>query len=78
MASCREFMASDQQDLSNEPTPQPGRFGRFYLQELINRGGVNDIWVATDPERRTFALRRMRCANWIRYCARSSPFRWKP
>src|ERR1700689_2350871 len=45
---------------SSEPAPQPGRFGRFYLQELINRGGVNDIWVATDQQRRTFALRRMR------------------
>jgi len=47
-------------DSSSEPAGQPGRFGRFYLQELINRGGVNDIWVATDPEQRTFALRRMR------------------
>lgn len=53
-------MPSDKSDVSSEPTPQPGRFGRFYLQELINRGGVNDIWVATDPDRRTFALRRMR------------------
>jgi eukaryotic-like serine/threonine-protein kinase len=53
-------MASEPSKNSNEPTPQPGRFGRFYLQELINQGGVNDIWVATDPQRRTFALRRMR------------------
>src|SRR5271156_937013 len=55
-----DFMSSDALENSREPTEQPGRFGRFYLQELINRGGVNDIWVATDPERRTFALRRMR------------------
>ena len=53
-------MSSDKLDNSSEATPQPGRFGRFYLQELINRGGVNDIWVATDPDRRTYALRRMR------------------
>jgi eukaryotic-like serine/threonine-protein kinase len=52
------FMPSD--SLDNLSEPPPGRFGRFYLQELINRGGVNDIWVATDPQRRTFALRRMR------------------
>src|SRR6185503_9107552 len=39
--------------------PQPGRFGRFYLQELINSGGMADIWVATDQEGRTFALRKM-------------------
>jgi serine/threonine protein kinase len=53
-------MTSHPLENSSEPTGQPGRFGRFYLQELINRGGVNDIWVATDPQRRTFALRRMR------------------
>jgi serine/threonine-protein kinase len=52
-------MASDMLENIDKPTPSPGRFGRFYLQELINQG-VNDIWVATDPERRTFALRRMR------------------
>src|ERR1700722_3570895 len=52
-------MPSDKLEISSEPTPEPGRFGRFYLQELINRGGVNEIWVATDPERKTFALRRM-------------------
>ncbi|MGO8701763.1 MAG: serine/threonine-protein kinase [Limisphaerales bacterium] len=44
---------------ANDATPQPGRFGRFYLQELINRGGVSEVWVATDPESRTYALRRM-------------------
>ena len=54
------FMASDKLEMGSEPTAQPGRFGRFYLQELISRGGVNDIWVATDQQRRPFALRRMR------------------
>lgn len=53
-------MASGENLQDSEPLPQPGRFGRFYLQELINRGGVSDIWVATDQDRRTFALRRMR------------------
>jgi serine/threonine protein kinase len=43
----------------SEPAPQPGRFGRFYLQELINRGGVSEVWLATDPQGRHFALRRM-------------------
>ncbi|MGA2749355.1 MAG: serine/threonine-protein kinase [Verrucomicrobiota bacterium] len=42
-----------------ESDPQPGRFGRFYLQELINKGGVAEVWDATDQERRHFALRRM-------------------
>jgi eukaryotic-like serine/threonine-protein kinase len=39
--------------------PQPGPFGRFYLQELINSGGMADIWLATDSRNKAFALRRM-------------------
>jgi serine/threonine-protein kinase len=39
--------------------PQPRAFGRFYLQELINSGGMADIWVATDQEKRPFALRKL-------------------
>src|SRR5437868_14368448 len=41
------------------PAPRPGAFGRFYLQELINSGGMADIWLATDQEGKSFALRRM-------------------
>jgi serine/threonine-protein kinase len=37
----------------------PGQFGRFYLQELINSGGMADIWLATDSEGKPFALRRL-------------------
>ena len=40
-------------------TPSPGPFGRFYLQELINRGGMADIWLATDERQKPYALRRM-------------------
>jgi eukaryotic-like serine/threonine-protein kinase len=39
--------------------PEPGPFGRFYLQELINSGGMADIWLATDDRHKPFALRRM-------------------
>src|ERR1041385_1152085 len=39
--------------------PRPGPFGRFYLQELINRGGMAEIWLATDQQQNTFALRRL-------------------
>lgn len=34
-----------------------GRFGRFTLQERINSGGMADIWLATDADRATYALR---------------------
>ncbi len=35
------------------------RFGRFYLQELINSGGMADIWLVTDSRNKAYALRRM-------------------
>jgi len=44
---------------NQEPDAQPGRFGRFRLEELVNRGGVAEIWLATDAQRQYFALRRM-------------------
>jgi serine/threonine protein kinase len=40
-----------------EVGPKP--FGRFYLQELINSGGMADIWLATDSKGKVFALRRL-------------------
>jgi eukaryotic-like serine/threonine-protein kinase len=46
-------------DFSTDTAPPPGPFGRFYLQELINRGGMAELWLATDQQQKTFALRRM-------------------
>src|SRR5208283_2952974 len=43
---------------ATEPA-KPGPFGRFYLQELINSGGMADIWLATDERQKPYALRRM-------------------
>jgi len=40
-------------------TASPGPFGRFYLQEIINSGGMADIWLATDSNGKAFALRRL-------------------
>ena len=37
----------------------PGPFGRFYLQEVINSGGMADIWLATDSKPKAYALRLM-------------------
>jgi serine/threonine-protein kinase len=36
---------------------QPGQFGAYYLQELINSGGMADIWLATDGNGKAIALR---------------------
>jgi serine/threonine-protein kinase len=38
----------------------PGPFGRFYLRELINSGGVADLWLATDEHHQTCAVRCLR------------------
>jgi len=53
------FDATSQSE-HDRPKPSPGPFGRFYLQELINSGGMADIWVATDAEGRPYALRKLR------------------
>ncbi len=39
--------------------PQPGQFGPFYLQELINSGGMATIWLATDTAGQVCAIRRL-------------------
>ncbi|MGC8744794.1 MAG: serine/threonine protein kinase [Verrucomicrobiia bacterium] len=45
---------------SNDDSPEkPGKFGRFYLHDLINSGGMASLWVATDQSGKTFTLRRL-------------------
>lgn len=44
---------------SAERSSGPIIFGQFYLHEKINSGGMADIWVATDQEGKTYALRRL-------------------
>ncbi len=34
--------------------------GRFYPQELLNSGGMADIWLVTDSRSKPFALRRLK------------------
>ncbi len=50
---------ADKSELDLGPASQPRAFGRFYLQELINSGGMADIWVATDSDGHTYALRKL-------------------
>ena len=52
-------MPPDARSSDDRPAPKPGAFGRFYLQELINSGGMADIWLATDAEHKPYALRRL-------------------
>lgn len=48
----------------------PGPFGRFYLQELVNSGGMADIWLATDARQRPYALRLMHPRSRFDFSAR--------
>jgi len=43
---------------TGHPTQEP--FGRFYLQELLNSGGMAEIWVATDGRGKPYALRKLK------------------
>ena len=36
---------------------RPGQFGPYFLQELINSGGMASIWLATDAQGRAVAIR---------------------
>jgi len=53
------FVLSLLKKSSDSQVPAPGPFGRFYLQELINSGGMADIWLATDARNKPYALRLM-------------------
>ncbi len=38
----------------------PPQFGRFYLREMLNRGGMSEIWLVADNRNRPYALRRLK------------------
>ena len=38
---------------AKNPEPgESGHFGDYDLQEVVNSGGMADIWLATDPDKR--------------------------
>lgn len=54
-------MASELQAVTGVKLATQERFGgRFYLHELINSGGMADIWLVTDQRGKPFALRRLK------------------
>lgn len=58
-----------------EEKPSPRQFGPYYLQELINSGGAADIWVATDSDKKTYALRHLQSRWKLNILARKRFFR---
>ena len=53
-------MSNDSQSTAEPGGTTQKKFGRFYLQELLNNGGMADIWLVTDGRGKPFALRRLR------------------
>jgi serine/threonine protein kinase len=53
--------------------PQP--FGRFYLRELLNSGGMSEIWLATDGRGKPYALRILKRELRFNFTARRRFFR---
>jgi eukaryotic-like serine/threonine-protein kinase len=52
------------------PAHSPGPLGRFYLQELINSGGMAEIWLATDEDHKPYALRLLRRTSRLDFTTR--------
>ncbi len=57
-------------DAGEEGRLQPGPFGPYCLQELINSGGMADIWLATDQHKISYALRALHSAHRFDFTAK--------
>lgn len=49
----------DARDGDWEEPVQPEQFGPYTLHELVNRGGMSEIWLATNPDNQSVAIRRL-------------------
>jgi len=56
--------------LPDNETSGPEKFGRFYLRELLNSGGMADIWLVSDEHRKNYALRRLKKSLRFNFTAR--------
>ena len=54
------IMASELSDAAEVGANQERFAGKFYLQELINSGGMAEIWLVTDGRGKPFALRKLK------------------
>jgi len=49
-------------DILSKKNPEPGRpgqFGDYELKEVVNSGGMADIWLAANSDKRPLAVRRL-------------------
>jgi eukaryotic-like serine/threonine-protein kinase len=54
----------------SESTAQPQQFGTYYLRELINSGGMADIWLATNSKNEVVAVRRLRSNSFFDFTSK--------
>ncbi len=46
--------------LTSSAVTGPEKFGRFQLRELLNTGGMSEIWLVTDERGKPYALRKLK------------------
>lgn len=62
--------SSEANGLSADRPTRPQPFGQYYLQELINSGGMADIWYVTNQRNEPFALRLLRDNSFFSFTAK--------
>jgi serine/threonine-protein kinase len=56
----KERMASGLKDAASVELAQKPFAGKFYHQELLNSGGMAEIWLVTDARGKAYALRKLK------------------
>ena len=56
----KECMASASKEAMMEDAAQKPFAGKFYPQELLNSGGMAEIWLVTDSRGKAYALRKLK------------------
>jgi serine/threonine protein kinase len=56
----KEQMASSSKETSLDDLKQKSFAGKYYHQELLNSGGMSEIWLVTDGRGKPYALRKLK------------------
>jgi len=68
-------MASLLKETSSDDLKQKSFAGKYYHQELLNRGGMSEIWLVTDGRGKPYALRKLKKELRFNFLARRRFFR---
>lgn len=60
--------------MQEETYQGPVEFGPYRLEELINRGGASEIWLARDGDRKSVAIRRLMNVSRLNFTERGRFF----